>query len=110
MCFHMISPMKNVIALEGNSFERIIFQEVIFMSKSRFQTRYVTICGMFCAIAYVLTLVGKLVPNVAGFLSYDPKDVAVVILGFIMGPLASVLVSVVLFCCSYSGFVSLCFL
>lgn len=22
MCFHMISPMKNVIALEGNSFER----------------------------------------------------------------------------------------
>ena len=29
MCFHMISPMKNVIALEGNSFERIfIFQEV----------------------------------------------------------------------------------
>ena len=65
------------------------------MSKSRFQTRYVTICGMFCAIAYVLTLVGKLVPNVEGFLSYDPKDVAVVILGFIMGPLASVLVSVV---------------
>ena len=65
------------------------------MSKSRFQTRYVTICGMFCAIAYVLTLIGKLVPNVAGFLSYDPKDVAVVILGFIMGPLASVLVSVV---------------
>ena len=50
---------------------------------------------MFCAIAYVLTLVGKLVPNVEGFLSYDPKDVAVVILGFIMGPLASVLVSVV---------------
>ena len=50
---------------------------------------------MFCAIAYVLTLIGKLVPNVAGFLSYDPKDVAVVILGFIMGPLASVLVSVV---------------
>lgn len=29
MCFHMISPMKNVIALEGNSFERILFfQEV----------------------------------------------------------------------------------
>lgn len=65
------------------------------MSKTRFSTKYITICGMFCAIAYVLTLIGKLVPNVAGFLSYDPKDVAVVILGFIMGPLASVLVSVV---------------
>lgn len=65
------------------------------MTKSRYSTRYVTVCGMFCAIAFVLTLVGKIVPNVAGFLSYDPKDVAVVIVGFILGPMASVLVSVV---------------
>ena len=65
------------------------------MTKSRYSTRYVTVCGMFCAIAFVLTLVGKIVPNVAGFLSYDPKDVAVVIVGFILGPVASVLVSVV---------------
>ncbi len=65
------------------------------MTKTKFSTRYVAVCGMFIAIAYVLTLVGQLVPNVAGFLSYDPKDVAVVIVGFIMGPMASVLVSVV---------------
>ena len=65
------------------------------MTKTKFSTKYVAVCGMFIAIAYVLTLVGQLVPNVAGFLSYDPKDVAVVIVGFIMGPLASVLVSVV---------------
>ncbi len=65
------------------------------MTKSKFSTKYVAVCGMFIAIAYVLTLVGKIVPNVAGFLSYDPKDVAVVIVGFILGPLASVLVSVV---------------
>lgn len=65
------------------------------MTKTKFSTKYVAVCGMFIAIAYVLTLVGKIIPNVAGFLSYDPKDVAVVIVGFIMGPLASVLVSVV---------------
>ena len=65
------------------------------MAKTKFSTKYVAVCGMFIAIAYVLTLVGQLVPNVAGFLSYDPKDVAVVIIGFIMGPMASVLVSVV---------------
>lgn len=65
------------------------------MAKSKFSTRYVAVCAMFCAIAYVLTLIGQLVPQVAGFLSYDPKDVAVVIIGFILGPLASVFVSVI---------------
>ena len=67
----------------------------ILMAKSKFSTRYVAVCAMFCAIAYVLTLIGQLVPQVAGFLSYDPKDVAVVIIGFILGPLASVFVSVI---------------
>ena len=65
------------------------------MTKTRFSTKYVAICAMFCAIAYLLTLIGQLVPQVAGFLSYDPKDIAVVIIGFILGPLASVFVSVI---------------
>ena len=68
---------------------------ILIMAKSKFSTRYVAVCAMFCAIAYVLTLIGQLVPQVAGFLSYDPKDVAVVIIGFILGPLASVFVSVI---------------
>ena len=67
----------------------------IHMTKTKFDARYVSVCAMFCAIAYILTLVGQLVPQVAGFLSYDPKDIAVVIIGFILGPLASVFVSVI---------------
>ncbi len=45
--------------------------------------------AMFAALAFAATLLGKFVPNVAGFLSYDPKDAVVVIAGFALGPLAA---------------------
>lgn len=65
------------------------------MSKQRLSTRYMAVTAMFCAIAYVLVLLAKVIPNVAGFLSYEPKDVAVVIAGFILGPAASAIVSLI---------------
>ena len=34
--------------------------------------------GMLCAVAYVVMLVGQIVPPVQNILSYDPKDVIVV--------------------------------
>ena len=49
--------------------------------------------GMLCAVAYVVMLVGQLIPPVM-FLSYDPKDVIIVISGFIFGPLSAVLITV----------------
>lgn len=49
--------------------------------------------GMFCAIAYLLMVVGR-VPVVL-FLKYDPKDVILTIGGFIYGPLSAVLISAV---------------
>ena len=58
-------------------------------------TRKLTTTAMLCAVAYVAMLVGKIVPNVAGFLSYDPKDVVVVIGGFIYGPVAALIISVI---------------
>lgn len=54
-----------------------------------------TTVAMFCAMSFIAVLIGKLVPNVAGFLSYDPKDSIVVIAGYILGPLASVFVAVI---------------
>ncbi len=51
--------------------------------------------GMLCAVAYAAVLVGRVIPDVIGFLSYDPKDVIVVIGGFIYGPLTSVIISVI---------------
>ena len=54
-----------------------------------------TTVAMFCAMSFVAVLIGKLVPNIAGFLSYDPKDALIVIAGFILGPAASVIISVI---------------
>lgn len=49
--------------------------------------------GMLCAVAYAVMLIGQLIPPVM-FLSYDPKDVIIVIGGFIFGPLSAVLITV----------------
>lgn len=51
---------------------------------------------MLCAMAFVVTAVVHipLMPS-APFLTYDPKDIIIVIGGFIFGPLASVLISVI---------------
>ena len=51
--------------------------------------------GMLCAVAYAAMLIGQVIPAVQGILSYDPKDVIVVIGGFIYGPLTAVLISAI---------------
>ena len=65
------------------------------MEKSKLSVKYMTTVAMFCALSFVAVLIGKIVPNIAGFLSYDPKDALVVIAGFILGPAASVIISVI---------------
>ena len=65
------------------------------MSKQRISTRTMAVIGMFSAVSFIAVLIGRIVPTVAGFLSYDPKDAVVVIAGFILGPLASVAISVI---------------
>lgn len=65
------------------------------MNKSNFSAKQIVTTGMFCAIAFVAVLIGKLVPNVAGFLSYDPKDAVVAISGFVMGPVTALIVTVI---------------
>ncbi len=53
--------------------------------------------GMFCALAYVAVLLVHFlpIPKVAGFLSYDPKDAVVVIAGFLFGPAATLVISLI---------------
>ena len=64
-------------------------------NKTRTYIERVVITSVFCALAFVAVLIGRLIPNVAGFLSYDPKDAIVAIAGFIYGPLTSVFVSLI---------------
>ena len=65
------------------------------MSKQRISTKTMAVIAMFTAISFVAVLVSKVIPNVAGFLSYEPKDAVIVIAGFILGPMASVAISVI---------------
>lgn len=57
------------------------------------KTKKLTTIAMLCAFAYVAAVVGR-VPLVL-FLKYDPKDVIIVIGGFLFGPLAAVVITVV---------------
>lgn len=59
------------------------------------KTKKLVSIGVFCAFAFVLTNIGNLIPKFEGFLSFDPKDLAIVISGFALGPLATVAVSLV---------------
>ena len=60
----------------------------------RFSTRYITCTAMFTVLSYLAVLLARGIPNVAGFLSYEPKDALIVIAGFIFGPMTCVIVSV----------------
>jgi riboflavin transporter FmnP len=64
------------------------------MSNTKFSPKYIAVIAMFTALAFVSVVVSKVIPNVAGFLSYEPKDSIIAIAGFIFGPLSSVLISV----------------
>lgn len=63
--------------------------------KEKMSTRYMTAVAMFAALSFVSVLIAKVIPNVAGFLSYEPKDAVIVIAGLLYGPLTSVLISVI---------------
>ena len=65
------------------------------MQKEKMSTRYMAAVAMFSAVSFVAVLVSKVIPNVAGFLSYEPKDAVIVIAGLLYGPLTSVLISVI---------------
>lgn len=62
---------------------------------NKLNTRAFVVLGMLSAIAFVAKLISSIFPMVSGFLSFDLKDVIIVIGGFMMGPVASVLITVV---------------
>ena len=61
----------------------------------KIDVRGVAVLGMFCAISFVMVLLGRLIPNVAGFLSYDAKDATIAIAGCIFGPISAIIISVI---------------
>lgn len=63
------------------------------MKKKGFTPGFIAVIAMFTALAYVSVIIAKPIPNVAGFLSYEPKDAIIVIAGLLISPLASALIS-----------------
>ena len=77
------------------------------------KTKKITCIAMLCALSFVVVIFAKLVPiSVVSFLKYDPKDIVIVISGFIFGPMSvfviSLAVSVLeLFTISETGIIGL---
>lgn len=57
------------------------------------QTKKLTVIAMLSALAYMVMIVGRI--PVVLFLKYDPKDVIIIIGGFLYGPLAALSMSIV---------------
>ena len=90
--------------LPGDFGLRDIFLEEIPMKKQQLSTRYLAVAAMFTALSFVMVLVSKVIPNVAGFLSYEPKDAIIVIAGFIFGPMTCLIISLL---CSFIEMISI---
>ncbi|MDO4492753.1 MAG: ECF transporter S component [Clostridia bacterium] len=58
------------------------------------RTRKMVVTGMLAAVAFCAVLLGRVIPNFNGFLSYDPKDAVVAIGGFIYGPGVALIITV----------------
>ena len=65
------------------------------MTEANKSTRKLTLMAMLAAMAYVAMLITRPLPHVAGFLSYDLKDVIIVIAGFMLGPAPAALITLV---------------
>lgn len=63
--------------------------------QTRFNARTMVSLAMLAAIAYVVMYLSKLLPQVIGFLQFDLKDTVICIGGFIFGPFAAAMVSIV---------------
>jgi len=64
--------------------------------KSSIGIKQIVTIGMLCAVAYAVMALSKLIPvNVAGFLTFDFKDVIIAICGFLFGPVPAIIVSII---------------
>ncbi len=68
---------------------------VLPVSRSRMNLRTLSSLGMLTAVAYVVMYLSKMLPQVSDFLQMDLKDTVICIGGFIFGPVASAVISLV---------------
>lgn len=64
-------------------------------ARPRMNVKVITSLAMLTAIAYVVMIFSKALPQVSGFLQMDLKDTIICIGGFVFGPLAAAIISIV---------------
>lgn len=64
-------------------------------TQSLTNVRTITTLAMITAISFVISYLSKAIPSVMGFLDFDFKDVVICIGGFVFGPVAAAVVSIV---------------
>lgn len=62
---------------------------------NKLTTRKIVLIGMMSAVAYLLMLVEFPILAAAPYLKYDPKNIVIATTGFILGPLASAAICVI---------------
>ena len=68
---------------------------VTVVTRKRTNVKNMTSMAMLTALAYVVMLLSKALPQVSGFLQMDLKDTIICIGGFIYGPLSAAVISIV---------------
>lgn len=58
------------------------------------RTKKLVMIAMFSALAYVTTVICKLIPDVAGFLSLEIKDAVIVLCSLMFGPVSGLIIAV----------------
>ena len=64
-------------------------------TQSKTNVKTIASMAMLTAIAYVVMVLSKMLPQVSGFLQLDLKDTVICIGGFVFGPLAAAIISIV---------------
>lgn len=65
------------------------------MARQKGNVKQMVSLAMICAIAFVVMLLSKLLPQVYTFLQLDVKDTVICIGGFVFGPVAAAAVSII---------------
>jgi len=63
-------------------------------AKKWLNARTMVVLAMLAAVAYVVMWLSKFIPSVIGILDFDFKDVVICIGGFVLGPAAAIILSI----------------
>jgi len=100
---YVARTLVHVISLLVHQLNGARFQLILIMGDTQMlstNTKRITVLAMLSAMAFLLTYIFYIMPvppfmPTAPFLNYEPKDVIIVIAGFLFGPLAVIPTSVV---------------